>query len=313
MKVWLLFLFIAVSTYASAQKIEEYYDYNWKRCEAEQARYYTLIEKTDSGWHRRDYFIHEGSLQMDGYYADKECKTANGPFYYFHTNKNLESAGRYVNGKKEDVWVSYYPDSVLSDSANYLHDNKVGLCLGWHDNGYLNDSSVFNEDGSGVEVTWFDNGNPSSAGHYSAGKKMHGRWQFFHRNGRLSAMETYSDGNLISREYYDETGNLETDTTSHDREASFPGGMEAWKKFVLKHLWFPEQYQITNADKAVVVVSFVIDEEGNLTDANLLAPFHPAFDKIALDMLSKSPKWFPGIQHNRKVKYRFKQQVTFQQ
>lgn len=313
MKAWLLFLCIGVSATASAQKIEEYYDYNWKRCEAEQARYYTLIEKTDSGWHRRDYFIHEGSLQMDGYYADQECKTANGPFYYFHPNKNLESAGSYVNGKKENVWVSYYPDRILSDSATYLHGNKVGLCLGWHDNGYVNDSSIFNQDGSGVEVTWFDNGNPSSAGRYAAGYKQNGKWQYFHRNGQPSANEIYNDGTLVSKTLFTEQGVQEADTTSHDREASFPDGVQTWQKFMLKHLWFPDQYKITNADKAVVVVTFTIDEDGNVTDANLLAPFHPAFDDIALKMLAKSPKWIPAIQHNRRVKYRFKQQVTFQQ
>ncbi|HNP23088.1 MAG TPA: energy transducer TonB [Panacibacter sp.] len=313
MKMRLLPFFIALTYFASAQKIEQYYDYNWNRCEAVNARYYSEIEKTDSGWHRRDYFIHEGSLQMDGYYADQDCKTANGLFYYFHPNRSLQSTGSYVNDKKEAVWIRYYPDRVMSDSVTYLHGNKVGLGMSWHNNGFVSDSSVFNEDGSGVEVTWFDNGNPSSAGRYSAGYKQHGKWQYFHRNGKLSAVEIYNEGAFVAKTLFTEDGTQQTDTTSLDREASFPGGPEAWKKFMLKHLWFPEQYQITNADKAVVVVTFTIDEDGNLTDAALLAPFHPAFDKIALNMLSKSPKWIPAIQHNRRVKYRFKQQVTFQQ
>lgn len=313
MKARLLVLFVFLNFLASAQKIEEYYDYTWKRCEPANARYYALIEKTDSGWHRRDYFIHEGSLQMDGYYADQECKISNGTFYYFYSNKNLQSKGNYINGKRDGVWLSYYPDQVMSDSSNYFHGNRVGLCLGWHDNGYTSDSAVFNEDGSGVEVNWFDNGNPSSAGRYNAGSKPNGKWQFFHKNGNLSAVEIYNNGNLVSKTLYNEDGTALPDTTSRDREASFPGGVQAWQKFMLKQLWFPDQYKITNADKAVVVVTFTIDEDGNVTDANLLAPFHPAFDNIALKMLAKSPKWIPAIQHNRRVKYRFKQQVTFQQ
>ena len=38
---------------------------------------------------------------MDGYYADQDCKTANGLFYYFHPNRSLQSTGSYVNDKRK--------------------------------------------------------------------------------------------------------------------------------------------------------------------------------------------------------------------
>lgn len=313
MKARLLVLFIFLTSLACAQKVEEYYDYNWKRCEPEQARYYALIEKTDSGWHRRDFFIHEGSLQMDGYYADSSCKVRQGQFYYFHPNLKLESAGEYVKDRHEGVWVRYYDNGMMHDSSFYINDNLTGYYFAWHKNGYISDSAFYNENGSGYSITWFDNGNPSSAGRFSAGYKMHGKWQFFHRNGRLSAVEIYNEGKLLSKEYYDETGNLETDTTSKDSEATFPGGMQAWKKYMIRHLWFPDQYKIDNADKAVVVVDASIDEEGNVTDVELYAPLHPAFDRIAIEMMQHAPKWIPAVQHNRKVKYRIRQAVIFEQ
>lgn len=64
---------------------------------------------------------------------------------------------------------------------------------------------------------------------------------------------------------------------------------------------------------AIVVVDAAIDEEGNVTDILLTAPLHPDFDKIALTVMRKAPKWIPAINHNRKVKFYFRQPVVFQQ
>ena len=58
----------------SGQTIEKYYDYKWNECEADEARFYCQIIKTDSGYVRKDYFIHEKKFQMVGKYKDKETK-----------------------------------------------------------------------------------------------------------------------------------------------------------------------------------------------------------------------------------------------
>jgi hypothetical protein len=54
-----------------AQKTETFYDYNWQPCEAENARFYGTLQKTDSGWLRKDYFLPGNSLQMQALYEDK--------------------------------------------------------------------------------------------------------------------------------------------------------------------------------------------------------------------------------------------------
>ncbi len=296
-----------------AQKIEKFFDYAWRPTIANTARYYALIEKKDTVWHRKDFFIHEGKLQMEGYYQDSTCKKEEGKFSYYHANGALEAIGAYKNGKREGFWLRYHDNGMMQDSVIYEGGKVVGTRLRWHPNGFLSDSSVMNKDGSGMEVSWFDNGNPSAAGRYAAGNKMHGKWQFFHRNGKPSATEVYENGTLLSKQYFDEEGNTLSDTTSRDKAASFPGGLKAWQKYLLKNLYFPSQWKISNADQAIVVVNAVIDEEGNVTDIALYAPLHPDFDKIALNVIRKSPKWIPSIAHNRKVKYYFRQPVVFQQ
>jgi len=183
----------------------------------------------------------------------------------------------------------------------------------WHHNGYIADSSVYQPDGSGVEVSWFDNGNPSSAGMLAAGFKQHGRWKYFHKTGQVSAIELYDNGKLMGKQYFGEDGSSTSDTTNNDREAEFPGGLKAWGNYLGKHLFFPSQYQLVNSDKAAVVISAVIDEDGKVQDAYVKTPFYPEFDKIALNAVRSSPKWRPARNHNRNVKYYINQPVVFSQ
>ena len=68
-----------------------------------------------------------------------------------------------------------------------------------------------------------------------------------------------------------------------------------------------------NADKVVVVVQFEISEEGNVENAFVDIPFDPEFDKIALEVINKSPQWIPALQNNRHVKFTVRQPVIFAQ
>lgn len=298
---------------ALAQKTEQFYDWNWKPTEAATARYYAVIVKEDSLWHRQDYFIHERRLQMDGFYKDADAKTEHGVFRYYHPNGQLQSTGGYNHGKRHGVWLRFYDNGMLQDSATYNAGTVVGVRLGWHPNGVPSDSAFFNADGSGLSIQWFDNGNPSSAGLYAAGAKQHGKWQYFHKNGQPSSIEVYDQGRLLSKQYFDETGAAVSDTTTQEREAEFPGGNKAWQKYLLKHLYFPEQYKIANADAAVVVVDWIVNEDGTVSDVKVTSPLHPSFDKIAMEVIRKSPKWEPAFSHNRTVKAYRRQPVTFSQ
>lgn len=313
MKVYIFFLLLIFSLGSPAQTIEKFYDYNWKACEPDAARFYSSIHKTDSGYVRKDYFIHEKSLQMIGKYHDADTKVQNGYFHYFHPNKVLDGSGKYLNGKKEGLWLHYHPNGMLLDSTVYSNGKIIGTSLSWHSNGYLQDSITLKEDGSGVRVTWFDNGNLSSAGFVVNNTKPHATWKYYHKNGELSSVETYNNGVLISKSYFDENGKALNDTSNIDKEAAFAGGVKAWQKYLLKKIYFPDQFKITNSDKAVVVVSFVITEEGKVEDIHVSVPFYREFDKIAKNAVVKSPDWAPAVNHNRKVKIRVRQPIVFSQ
>jgi antitoxin component YwqK of YwqJK toxin-antitoxin module len=313
MKYKLTFLFLSAFLNLSSQTVEKFFDFQWKPCDVNEARFYSIITSTDSGYIRNDYFIHEKSLQMSGKYNDLDCNVANGYFRYFHSNGILESEGSFVHGKKNGLWLSFHNNGLMSDSAVYNLDNVTGTRLSWHTNGYISDSTTQNEDGSGVQASWFENGSPSIAGLYSAGRKQHGKWKYYHKNGAISSIEIFKEGKLINKTYFDEEGKSQRDTTTKDRDPVFPGGNSAWNDYILKKIYFPDQYKIVNGDKAVVVISFAINEDGKVVDVFVNTPFYPKFDKIAESAISHSPKWKPAIKHNRKVKFLVMQAVTFAQ
>lgn len=313
MRTALLLVFLISAVVAGAQKTEKYFNWKWQPCEAPAARYYTLLEKKDGLWNRKDYFINEKRLQMEGTYQDEASSIPEGLFHYYHANGILASTGKYHQGKKVGTWLSYHSNGMMSDSAFYEKGNITGTRLMWYPNGYLMDSAVWNPDGSGVLVGWFDNGEPAEAGRFSAGYQQNGKWNYYHRNGKLSSVEIYQEGNLKSRQYYTETGEKIMDTTCTDKEASFPGGLKAWQNYVLKKTYFPTQYQFVNTDQAVVVVEWTIDEEGKIKDVFVSDPLHPAFDKVARAAIMESPRWIPARSHNRNISSKKSQPITFLQ
>jgi antitoxin component YwqK of YwqJK toxin-antitoxin module len=307
-------VFIFQNHYSYSQKfIERYFDHNWKETvSADQARFYSLAENKDSGWLRRDYYINLKKVQMLGLYKDKENKIKNGTFYWLYPSGVFKQVGKYTDNMKEGIWMSFYDNGVMADSANYKNGFPLGISLSWYRDGTMRDSLNVNESGNGVYVSWFDNGQPSSAGRYIEFDKQHGRWQYFHKNGKISSVELYDRGMLKGKQYFDE-GGRSIDTTSNDKVAEFPDGNKGWQKYLSKNLHFPPNTEIANSHFAFVVISGIINEEGKVAHAEVSVPFNSEFDEIALKAVKNSPAWLPAISHNRKVYYYFSQSVMFSQ
>ncbi len=311
-----LIILLSLAIRATAQKTTRYYDIDRKESDAKRARFVSILEKTDSGWHRLDYyFIKSLTPEMEGWYQDSTEKIRTGKFTWFYPDKKPSMTGHYRQNKKQGTWLKYHPNGMIADSTEYEAGNPIGTSFSWYPNGTPSDSSVFHADGSGTQMTWFDNGSPSSAGVYAAGRIMHGEWKFYHKNGQVSAIESYNQGNLVQKEYYDENGNQVTDTSNRERTATLRGDLtgQTWLRYLQKNLEFPRNYKIANSDEAAVGVTFTIDEDGNVKDAFVSTPFFLPFEREALRVIIRSPTWRPAINHNRYVQSVHIQSVIFNQ
>jgi TonB family protein len=307
----ILFLLLFGLT-ASAQKNISYYDWRWQPCEPALARFYSTLEHTDSGWLRYDFFMASQKVQMKALYEDEACKIETGLEVHAYANGGIETIGKKIKGKQEGICLSYYSNGMMYDSANYHDGRNTGIHMRWWPDGMPQDSIVRINDSTEIQVSWFNNGSPSEAG-YWLNDRRNGKWKFFHKNGGLAAQELFDHGRLIDKQYFEEDGSARVDTNSTDRAASFKGGLKGWQSYLENKLFWPNGLMFSNGTQAVVVVQLAVDEDGKVSEVEVITPFHPTFDKIALDVVRKSPNWQPAIQDHRRVYSLFRQPVTFRQ
>lgn len=66
-------LFLLLPFHSPGQReIETYYDFGWRQTAAEDARFYGVIKRTDSGWYRQIEYIHANSYYSQGLYQDAD-------------------------------------------------------------------------------------------------------------------------------------------------------------------------------------------------------------------------------------------------
>lgn len=312
MKSVVLFHLILISySTLTAQVKETYYDALFKRCDASRASYYSLVNKTDSGWLREDYFISTKKLQMKALYEDSACKIIHGTAAWYYGNGQVSTFGQMKHNKQEGVCVQYHSNGMMSDSGFYREGKQIGYRLRWHPDGMIADSIAVINDSLKVQYSWFDNGQMSSGG-YLLHNKGYQKWKFYNSFGVLASIVHFAEGKVVAKEYYNADGTPLADTS--DVEASFSkGGMAGWQKYLQRSLAWPSRLRLVNTNMVTVVVSYTISEQGKITDIEVVNPFHPEIDRAAINVVMNSPRWVPARQFNRNVKQKFRQPLTFAQ
>lgn len=92
-------------------------------------------------------------------------------------------------------------------------------------------------------------------------------------------------------------------------ESEFPGGVQAWLKFLNEHLVYPKKAVRKNI-QGTVILQFIVDKQGNVTDLQAISG-DPILAEAALKAMKDSPRWKPAIQDGRLVKSYKKQPVVF--
>ena len=92
---------------------------------------------------------------------------------------------------------------------------------------------------------------------------------------------------------------------------SFLGGdLNTFRNWVQQNVRFP-QIALENGIQGRVVVTFVIEKDGRLTNIEVLQTPDRSLSDEAVRVLSKSPKWSPGKQRNQPVRVKYTLPVDF--
>jgi TonB family protein len=95
-----------------------------------------------------------------------------------------------------------------------------------------------------------------------------------------------------------------------EESPNFPGGMEAWGKFMMDNLEYPALAKRMGVEGTVYLV-FEIRTDGSVQNVEILRGIGAGCDEEAMRVVKKSPNWIPGKQRGRNVNVRMRLPVRF--
>ena len=90
----------------------------------------------------------------------------------------------------------------------------------------------------------------------------------------------------------------------------FPGGMSALMQYLSKHIKYPVVAE-ENGIQGRVIVTFVVEKNGSITDVQVVKSVDPSLDKEAVRVVKSMPNWIPGKQNGSAVRVKYTLPVTF--
>ena len=115
----------------------------------------------------------------------------------------------------------------------------------------------------------------------------------------------------------EKTTQTHKDTTAGDKVYEvceqmpiFEGGDAALLKYLTDSVKYPELAK-KHGVQGRVVIGFIVEKDGSLTDVKVLRHVDIALDAEALRVVKGMPKWIPGCQDEQLVRVRYNVPVSF--
>ncbi|HEY1871271.1 MAG TPA: energy transducer TonB [Chitinophagaceae bacterium] len=202
--------------------------------------------------------------------------------------------GRYIRKVVQTADSGFlaldYSDSKLA-AIGYYNDTDFTISLYCHY--YYNIDKGFPQ-----EIKCYD-----SVGNL----KLHAE---LNKNGDTIWRQTLKDEVVIGSSIFPEYESERTIFFSMQKPAVYPGGSSSWKKFISSNMRYPKE-AIKKKIQGVVIVEFMVSQEGKITDAEVVQSASALLDSEALRLIRCSPNWIPAEENGNKVNFRQRQSVIF--
>jgi len=280
----------------------------------DSANYIRIVNEPDSAsvlYNVTEFYLN-GKKKLVG-----KSKTGDPPRYEgqctrYYANGAQESITNYKNNSKSGLQYDFYRNGKPYLVTEYIDDAASG--------GYFKEYQIkANYDSLGTVLV--ENGNGyakiydadfkivAEEGNVKEGKRE-GTWKGNNKNPALSFSEDYQNGQLISGTATSVDGTITTYTKSRNTLPKFPGGIEAFSRYLSSNTKYPRtarKYGI----QGQVVLSFVVEKDGKTTDITITKSVDPAIDQEAVRVISDSPLWIPGVQFGRPVRVVYSIPINF--
>jgi len=192
---------------------EEWYENGNKKTEIQYKNH--LVWGVNKSWHidgkpKQDFYLMQVFDSTKNYWQ----AVYDGDYKTYNYNGNPEIIGKYKNGKKEGLFVTYYNNQKESEII-YKNRFKVGNSTSWHRNGnfsQLENYIIVNNNGveksvlNGLCQRFGEDNSLLEKAMYKLGKKD-GQWNEFFRNDSKARETNYCDSLKCGENiWYNEVG-----------------------------------------------------------------------------------------------------------
>ena len=94
-------------------------------------------------------------------------------------------------------------------------------------------------------------------------------------------------------------------------EAYFPGGDEAWNKYIIKKIEANIDKLVKRKSYGTCEVQFIVDTDGSVSNVEALTLKNSLLAKVLVSAVKDGPKWVPAIMKGKPVKAWRRQKLTF--
>lgn len=131
----------------------------------------------------------------------------------------------------------------------------------------------------------------------------------------LNNVEFYKTTENGKSVYKNEDGEIQKDALEIlkpfiEFDIQFPGGKEALTLFQKENLEYPESMAKRKVE-GEVEVSFKVSKSGLISGVEIVTSSHKKFEKEALKLFDKMPRWQPGLQRGYPITSRNKMTIYF--
>ena len=127
-----------------------------------------------------------------------------------------------------------------------------------------------------------------------------------------NAQNVKGDSVRVIEEFPDDGGVVDEDPPAMFVEVmpEFPGGPDSLNAFLSREIQYPPIAK-NNGIKGTVLIEFVVEKDGRVTNGKVKVPLFPECDEEALRGVMSMPNWKPGKNMGKPVRCYFQIPITF--
>ena len=304
----LSFLLVPIFCFAQAQNLyylKENGQFGKYVQSRDSADYIRIVKEPDSGsmLYNVFEFYKNGKAKLIGKSPTIDPPRFEGQRISFYKSGIKESTSNYKKGALFGDQYQFYPNGKIYQAKKYL--DSASIYDSFNDNyliiaNYDSLGAVMVENGTGHYKGYNESFSEiTEEGDVKNGKKD-GLWQGSLKERKVHYAETYNEGMLIKGIATYDDGKDAAYSKSRGTPPAFKGGLSAFGQYLSENIHYP-QYERANDIKGMVVLTFIVEKNGTLSNIKVIKSVSPRLDNEAVDILKKSPRWIPGTMFGRPV------------